>query len=234
MHPSSDTPNCHNVSGFKKLHSWWHMRFNLLFIITCAAFAGMVYSSETPEGAPEWSCKNLLGSEEVLRLHAGEDPAGSIGAVLFDGQRTEAAYLIQGLEHNWIWPVPEDSEDWSTAISDIQFQLRLRPNGVTHYFDHSLPEDEDGMITATMTFACERDEGIANSEQSTTSETAIPRETNVRADASVTLQCQDYQMPGCRVTQMMASIECEQKGYNGAVLKGVRQPGNLHDFECVK
>jgi len=210
------------------------MRLNLLCIVTCVAFAGAAYSSEEPEGVLEWSCKNLLGSEEVLRLYAGEDPAGSIGAVLFDGQRTEAAYLIQGLEHNWFWPFPEGSEDWNTAISDVEFSLRLRPNGITHYFDYSLPGDEDGMITATMTFTCERDESHRNLEQSTPSENAMPRETNVRPATLITLQCQDFQMPRCRLTHMSASRECEQKGYNGAVLKGVRQPGNLHDFECVK
>ena len=239
------------------------MRGIPLFAATLAVFLGTTSTSPASEVAPEWSCSILFGDGELLRLRAGEDTSGSFGEVLFDGHTTPAAYFVRGIERHWMWPVPTDAEDLNEAtadevISDIQFSLRLRPDGTAHYFDYSMPEDENGLITATMTFECERiedpkiteqakrprsppetdtDEGDSDPktmEQDIQAQNAMPQVIEDRYEISVTLQCLDFSMPECRPTHMEASIECRSKGYNGALLKGVRQPGNLHDFACVK
>ena len=226
----------HNPPKVEEMDDRCHMRRILLFTATCSAFLGMAHGFGESEERLGWSCKNYLGSDdrEVLWLYAGEDPTASLGEVRFDSQRVEAAYVVQGLEHHWIWPIAKDAEELSEAIDAIRFLLRLRPGGITHYFDYSMPEDEDGNVTATMTFMCERNEISANSEQLNPSQNAIPQESKEYSANVITLQCQELMMPNCILTHMQATQECEGKGYNGAVLKSVRQPGNLHDFECVK
>ena len=200
----------------------------------------------------------MFGDEELLRIRAGEDTSGSFGEVLFDGHRTPAAYIVRGIERYWVWPVSTDAKELTEAFSDTQFSLRLRPDGTAHYFDYSMPEDENGMITATMTFRCERieepeiteqakrpqpppetgtgggDIDPGATEQETRAQSATPQVIEDRSEISVTLQCLDLMMPECTLTHMQASRECRSKNYKGAVLKGVRQPGNLHDFACVK
>lgn len=234
------------------------MRGNLLFAATLAVFLGTTSTSATSEAAQDWSCSNIFGEGELLRLLAGEDTTGSLGEVLFDGHRTPAAYVVRGIERYWVWPVSTDAKEFTEAFSDTQFSLRLRPDGTAHYFDYSMPQDENGMITSTMTFRCERiedpkvteqakraqpppetatDEGTVDprtTEQATRAQSAMPQAIEDRSEVSVTLQCLDLAMPECGITHMQASRKCRSKGYNGAVLKGVRQPGNLHDFTCVK
>ena len=234
------------------------MRGIPLFAATLPVFLGTTSTSSASEAAPEWSCSILFGDGELLRLRAGEDTAGSFGEVLFDGHRTPAAYIVRGIERHWMWPVPTDAKEFIEAIADIQFSLRLRPDGTAHYFDYSMPEDENGLISATMTFRCERIKNTKVTEQATrrqrTPETdtdggdsdpkatdqairaqsPTPQAIEDRSEISVTLQCLDFSMPQCPFTHIEASRECRSKGYNGAVLKGVRQPGNLHDFACVK
>ena len=234
------------------------MRGIPLFAATLAVFLGTTSTSSASEVAPEWSCSILFGDGELLRLRAGEDTTGSFGEVLFDGHTTPAAYVVRGIERYWMWPVPTDAKEFIQATTDIQFSLRLRPDGTAHYFDYSMPEDENGLISATMTFRCERIENTKVTEQATRpqppletdtdandadpnateqairAQSTLPQATEDRSDISVTLQCLDFAMPECGSTHMEASVECRSKGYNGAVLKGVRQPGNLHDFACVK
>lgn len=206
----------------------------LPFILTCSTFLTINLSFGGSDDMLKWSCKNFLelDDREVLRLHAGKDPDASMGEVVFDGQITLALYSIQGLEHNWLWPVPDNFDELIPENFDPQFWLRLRPDGITHYFDLSMPEDEDGMSTATLTFVCERSERPESPTQSKTE--GMPQRIDEHSEVAVTLQCLDLMMPECPSTHMSASRECRTKGFNGAVLKEVRQPGNLHDFECVK
>ena len=188
------------------------------------------------EGRLEWSCKNDSGTDEqeVLRLYAGEDPTSSLGEVVFEGHRTLAVYMVQGLEHRWVWPIAEDAEDLSEAIDAIRFLLHLRPGGLTHYFDISVAEDEDDMLTPTMIFMCERNKNSGASEQTRLLLDPMPQKAEEQPSVMITLQCQDLNMPQCFLTRSQATLECQAKGYNGAVLKEVRQPGNLHEFECVR
>lgn len=229
------TEKWHNAVKVKERDDRCRMRRFLLFATTCLALLGMTQSFGGSEERLEWSCENAEGSNgrEVLRLYAGEDPTASLGEVIFDGQRTKAGYIVQGLEHRWVWPIATDAEELSEASDELRFLLRLRPGGITHYFDRSMPKDEDGMITAIMTFMCERSTSSTSSAQLTLSQRPRAQRADEHSAVVITLQCQDYAMPDCVFTYSEATVECKRKGHNGAVLKGVRQPGNLHDFECV-
>lgn len=105
-------------------------------------FALSAFFAAGPAQAEKWVCVPGTYWDErsdiVLELTMAQE---SVGLVTAAGTTQTAIYYVSGLNRHW---------DFGT---DFNHSVRLRPNGIAHYFNfEGVPDGEK--ITPQQTFAC--------------------------------------------------------------------------------